>query len=128
MISLVLLPSRVLRGNVVSCSLVTLHTDECDAVQGAVAAPVTTAVETVAVGAARGGGDGSDAAEGSEGCLVADPLRVAAGGDDELCSDNRSSAVNTQDLRIVLGQDGAHLLFELIRFALGIFTGLCQLL
>jgi hypothetical protein len=55
-----------------------------DAPQGVVGVAVAAAIEAVAVGAARRGGDRGGAAQMSEGGLRAQPLGVVTGGDQQL--------------------------------------------
>ena len=64
--------------------LVAVHADQGDAPQGVVGSAVTSPVEPVAVGAARGRRDGGGAAEMGEGSLRAQPLGVVARGDQQL--------------------------------------------
>jgi hypothetical protein len=63
---------------------VAAHPDQGDAPQGVVGLAVAAAVESVAVGAARGRGDGGGAAQVGEGGLAMEPLGVVAGGDQQL--------------------------------------------
>jgi hypothetical protein len=63
---------------------VAVHADQGDAPQGVVGPPVTGPVEPVAVGAARGRGDGCGTAQVGEGGLGAQPLGVVAGGNQQL--------------------------------------------
>ena len=63
---------------------VTAHADQGDAPQGMVGSAVATAVEAVAVGAARGRRDRGGATQVCEGRLRAEPLGVVTGGDQQL--------------------------------------------
>ncbi len=94
MISRLLRPSAVRRCDVVAGRLVVAHADDGDDVEGAVGGSVAAAAESVpAAGAAAAGRLWGDAAEFGEGGLVADPVGVVAGGDQELAGDLDADAV-----------------------------------
>lgn len=64
------------------------HSDDGDGVEGAVGSAVSAPAEPVAaVGASAAGGLWCDSAEFGEGCLIAYPFGVVAGGDQELAGE-----------------------------------------
>ena len=68
-------------------SLVDAEPGHGDAPQGVVGLAVSASVEAVTGGSARGRLDGAGAAQSSEGCVVAHPVGVVAGGDQQRSCD-----------------------------------------
>ena len=65
-------------------------------VQGAVRGAVAAAGEPVPVGASGADGDRGCAAEGGEGCFVAEPVGVVTGGDQQLGADDGADPFDGQ--------------------------------
>ena len=97
---------------------VVVHADEGDAPQGVVGPPVTSPVEPVAVGAARGRGDGCGTAQVCEGGLGAQPLGVVAGGNQQLAGGVDPDPGQGEQGGSDGGDQGLQLAIEVVEFGL----------
>lgn len=95
---------------------VVAHTDQSDPVQGGVGLAVPAAGEPVSVGLFGGSREGRGAAEVSELRFCGDPVRVVAGGDQQVSAGHGPGAIYLQHAGVDGGDQLGHLVLELVDF------------